>query len=154
MLICPQCRSVYEDTEVTCPNDGMDLEDARAFADKEGDPLIGVTVAGRFRVIDRIGVGGMGTVYAAEQLGLARKAALKILKREMAWDPDTVTRFHREAKAMSMLMHPNTVHVFDFGETDDGLLYLAMEMLEGEMLTTRIEREEGLHPVDAITMPC
>jgi serine/threonine-protein kinase len=130
----------------------MALEDSRAFAEKEGDELLGRTIAGRFHIVDRIGMGGMGTVYAAEQIGLMRRAALKILKKEVSWDPDTVTRFHREAKAMSMLAHPNTVQVFDFGETDDGLLFLAMEMLEGELLTTRIAREGWLGPLEAISI--
>src|SRR5690606_7056565 len=91
--------------------------------------------------------GGMGTVYRAEQAGLHRPVALKVLKKELISDRDTVARFHREAKAMSMLMHPNTVRVFDFGEDEAGHLFLAMELLEGELLTAWIERE-GTAPVN------
>ena len=92
----------------------------------------------------------MGTVYKAVQTGLNRPVALKLLKEEVSWDPDTITRFHREAKAMSLLGHANTVRVFDFGQTADGTLYLAMEFLEGDLLTRKIENEGGMPPVDAI----
>ena len=78
--------------------------------------------------------------------------AIKLLKDEVAWDPDTITRFHREAKAMSLLAHPNTVRVFDFGQEDDGTLYLVMELLEGELLTARLEREKRLDPVAAMSI--
>ncbi|HJL17730.1 MAG TPA: serine/threonine-protein kinase [Sandaracinaceae bacterium LLY-WYZ-13_1] len=121
--------------------------DAEEFHAAQNDPLLGQTVAGRFHVLARVGVGGMGTVYRAEQAGLDRPVALKVLKKELISDRDTVARFHREAKAMSMLMHPNTVRVFDFGEDDDGHLFLAMELLEGELLTAWSERE-GTPPVD------
>ena len=123
----------------------MRLVDARDFAEAQADPLLGQVIGGRYRILERVGVGGMGTVYRAAQAGLDRQVAIKVLKRDLSWDSDTVTRFHREARAMSLLTHPNTVRVFDFGETPDGLLYFTMELLEGELLTTRIEREG---PVD------
>jgi len=149
MLICPQCRTAYPAGTLSCSRDGKPLMDARAFADAEADPLVGQVVADRFAVERRIGVGGMGTVYRATQTGLDRAVALKILKEEVSWDPDTVTRFHREAKAMSLLVHPNTVRVFDFGQTPTGMLYLAMELLEGELLTQRLERVGAFEPEDA-----
>ncbi len=150
MRICPTCRTVYPGGETRCPRDGARTTDAREHAEAEGDPLRGVVVAGRFHILERIGVGGMGTVYRAEQVGLGRSVALKILKRELIFDRDTVTRFHREARAMSLLTHPNTVRVFDFGETPEGLLFLAMELLEGELLTHRIEREGALDVREAM----
>jgi len=149
MRICPQCRTAYPAGSLSCTRDGSPLMDAREFADAEADPLVGKTVADRFEVLRRIGVGGMGTVYRANQKGLDRDVALKILKEEVSWDPDTVTRFHREAKAMSLLVHPNTVRVFDFGQTPSGMLYLAMELLEGELLTQRLERIGAFEPEDA-----
>ncbi len=112
--------------------------------------MVGRTVAGRYVIQSRIGSGGMGTVYRAVQTGLGRPVALKLLKDEVSWDPDTITRFHREAKAMSLLVHANTVRVFDFGQTPEGTLYLAMEFLEGDLLTRRIEQEGGLTPPEAI----
>jgi serine/threonine-protein kinase len=141
MRICPKCRTAYTEGEKICPKDGVRTVDAREMAERDGDPLRGATIAGRFRIIERIGSGGMGAVYRAEQIGLGRQVALKILKKDLAYDRDTVTRFQREAKAMSLLTHPHTVRVFDFGVTDDGLLYLAMELLEGDLLTQKIERD-------------
>ncbi len=142
MRICPTCRAGYPDRgRSTCPNDGARLVDANEFERSLSDPLLGQTIAGRFRITGRLGSGGMGTVYRAEQSGLDRPVALKVLKRELISDRDTVARFSREAKAMSMLVHPNTVRVFDFGEDAAGHLYLAREMLEGELLTAWIERE-------------
>ena len=146
MRICPQCRTAYPDRGLsTCTRDGVRLVDARDFAEAQADPLLGKVIGDRYRIIERVGVGGMGTVYRASQSGLDRQVAIKILKRDLSWDSDTVTRFHREARAMSLLTHPNTVRVFDFGETPDGLLYFTMELLEGELLTSRVEREG---PVD------
>ncbi|MFW5921210.1 MAG: serine/threonine-protein kinase, partial [Polyangiales bacterium] len=150
MLICPQCRTTYPPGAAQCRTDGAALVDARELAEAEGDPLVGTTIAGRFYVEARIGTGGMGSVYRAVQSGLGRKIALKILKEEVSWDRDAVTRFHREAKAMSLLVHANTVRVFDFGETDEGLLYLAMELLEGEVLTERSEREGPMDVEDSV----
>src|SRR5688500_749715 len=148
MRICPKCRAPYPlKGRSTCEKDGPRLVDTEEFARSQSDPLIGRTIGGRFRVIERIGTGGMGTVYRAAQSGLDRHVALKVLKRELVSDRDTVARFHREAKAMSMLMHPNSVRVFDFGEDAEGYLFLAMELLEGELLTAWVERE-GAAPVD------
>lgn len=99
---------------------------------------------------ERIGSGGMGEVYRAEQQPLGRPVALKLLKEEVAWDSETITRFHREAKAMSLLQSPCTVQVFDFGQTDAGLLFLAMELIDGETLTERVVRLGCLSPGEAI----
>ncbi len=151
MQICPQCRTVYPAAGADrCARDGSGLVDAEAFSQSEGDPLLGHVIAGRFRITARIGIGGMGTVYRATQSGLDRDVAVKILKRDSTWDKDTVTRFHREAKAMSLLVHQNTVRVFDFGETDDGLLFLAMELLEGEVLSHKLDRQGTIDVVESI----
>ena len=148
MRICPKCRASYPDkARATCASDGTRLLEMHEYDRLLSDPLIGTTVAGRFHVMERVGSGGMGTVYRAEQAGLGRQVALKVLKGELVSDRDTVTRFHREAKAMSLLVHPNTVRVFDFGEDEaQGHLFLAMELLEGELLTAWVERE-GTPPI-------
>jgi serine/threonine protein kinase len=115
-----------------------------------GDSLIGATLAGRYRVEARVGSGAMGAVYRAEHAVLGRRVALKILNRDRLVGGDTVQRFRREAQALSGLHHPNTVRVFDFGASDEGMLYLAMELLEGEALTDRIVREGPLPVQDAL----
>lgn len=106
--------------------------------------LIGTTIAGRYRIEARVGSGAMGAVYRAEQAGLGRRVALKIVNRDRQVDGDTIARFRREATALSALHHPNTVRVFDFGTTTSGLLFLAMELLEGEPLTDRLLRDGPL----------
>jgi serine/threonine-protein kinase len=106
--------------------------------------LIGTTIAGRYRIEARVGSGAMGAVYRAEQAGLGRRVALKIVNRDRQVDGDTLARFRREATALSALHHPNTVRVFDFGSTSSGMLFLAMELLEGEPLTDRLLRDGPL----------
>jgi serine/threonine-protein kinase len=102
--------------------------------------MLGTVIAERYTIVGRVGAGGMGTVYRAEQAPMNREVALKVLRRDLGRDPETAARFHREAHTLSALKHPNTVTIFDFGQTDDGLLYLAMELLEGEMLSSRLKR--------------
>jgi serine/threonine protein kinase len=116
------------------------------------DSMVGTTLAGRYRVEARVGSGAMGAVYRAEQAILGRHVALKIVNRDRHVGGDTVQRFRREAKALSALNHPNTVRVFDFGSTDEGLLFLAMELLEGEPLTDCMVREGPLPVLQAVSI--
>jgi serine/threonine-protein kinase len=109
--------------------------DARELA----DPLIGVVIAERYRIKERIGRGGMGVVYRVEHARIGKLMALKLLTGELTRDPQQVARFKREAQLVSRLSHPNTVQVFDFGASD-GLVYLAMEYLKGEDLGHLIRR--------------
>jgi serine/threonine protein kinase len=99
----------------------------------------GTVVAGRYRVIGKLGEGGMGAVYRAIQQPLGREVALKVIAPALTKDADSVERFRREAKAASSLSHPNIVTVFDFGE-DNGLLFLAMELIPGIGLDQAIRR--------------
>jgi serine/threonine-protein kinase len=148
MQICSECKTTYaEPAPDLCPRDHRRLVNAEDFWASDGDTLLGRTIAGRFTILSRIGVGGMGTVYRAEQASMGRMVAVKILKATLNRETDTVTRFHREAKATSLLQHPNTVTVFDFGQTKDGMLYLVMELLEGELLTKVLEKKGAL-PLD------
>ncbi len=95
------------------------------------DPLLGRVIAGKFAVNERLGAGAMGIVYRATQIALERTVAIKVLHRDFAADPEFADRFWREAKAASRLDHPNSIRVLDFGQESDGLLYLAMEYVEG-----------------------
>jgi serine/threonine-protein kinase len=110
------------------------------------DPLIGRTIADRYRILEQIGRGGMGVVYRVEHARIGKLMALKLLSGELTRDGVQVARFKREALMASRLSHPNTVQVFDFGNAD-GLVYLAMEYLRGEDLG-RIIRREGALAVD------
>ena len=98
-------------------------------------------VDGRYRILHRVGSGGMAEVYCAQDLQLGRKVALKILYRRFAEDREFVERFRREASSAAGLQHPNVVSVYDRGEYD-GTYYIAMEYLEGRSLKDII-REVG-----------
>lgn len=104
----------------------------------------GDLVAGRFRVVDIIGRGGFSVVYRAHQEGMNRFIALKVLKPKASADPTTVERFRREALFASQLSHPNTITLFDYGQTEDNLCYIAMEYLVGHDLSEEIRHREPM----------
>lgn len=108
--------------------------------------MIGRLVAERYRVLELLGRGAMGSVYLAEHVRMGRKDALKILSRRLAEDPDAIARFTREARNASFISHENVCEIYDFGETDDGLLFLAMQFVDGETLGDLMEREGPLPP--------
>jgi serine/threonine protein kinase len=101
-------------------------------------------VGDRFLVLDLLGAGGMAHVYTARQLGLDRLVALKVIHPRAARDPRERSRFHSEAAAISHLVHPNIVTVYDFGSTTDGAPYFAMELIEGETVVDAVERARYL----------
>jgi serine/threonine protein kinase len=106
----------------------------------------GRVIAGKYAVQSIIGQGAMGVVYRAKQIALDKVVALKVLSDDVKGDPEFVLRFHTEARAASRLDHPNSTRVLDFGEEPDGLLYIAMELLEGRTLTAVLEQEWPLPP--------
>ncbi len=98
-------------------------------------------LGGQFRILKKIGTGGMGAVYKAEQPEMNRMVAVKILHAKLKNRKDLVSRFRREARAMSHLTHPNTVKVMMYGELETGELYIVMEYLEGRNLNQIVRRE-------------
>src|SRR5262249_12138229 len=96
------------------------------------------TRLGPYQILARLGAGGMGEVYLAEDTRLDRKVALKLLPTQFATDADRVRRFVQEAKAASALNHPNILTIYDIG-THDGAPYIVSELLEGETLRQRVE---------------
>jgi serine/threonine-protein kinase len=114
----------------------------------EADPRIGSVLAGRFTLKERLGSGAMGLVYRAKQAPMDRDVAVKILRADRAIDDEARARFLREARALSLLSSPHTVTVLDFGQSDSGEFFIAMELLEGESLEARLRRE-GRFEVDA-----
>jgi serine/threonine protein kinase len=105
---------------------------------------------GRYRLKRRLGVGGMGEVWAAYHHGLERNVAVKILTNTSESEHVAARRFEREIRATSELVHPNTIRIYDFGTAEDGRLYYAMELLEGESLATLVEREGPLSVARAV----
>ncbi|MEK0430998.1 MAG: hypothetical protein RL139_802 [Gemmatimonadota bacterium] len=142
--ICPTCGTEYPLSERFCPRDGTALRSAAG----QGD-LLGTVVADRYHILKKLGAGGMGTVYLAEHVKMGRKSALKVMNPGMNADPDAIARFNREAANASRLNHPNVCGIYDFGETPDGTIYLAMEFIEGSALTDLIEKQGALAPARA-----
>ncbi|HEY1813114.1 MAG TPA: serine/threonine-protein kinase [Kofleriaceae bacterium] len=104
------------------------------------DPFVGKVIDGRYEIQQRIGEGGMGVVYRARQMSIDRIIALKMLNSQMQGDQQWVQRFYNEAKACSRLQHPNTIRMFDFGQTQDGRLFMTMEFLDGISLRDALQR--------------
>ncbi len=148
MRFCPTCGRFFESTETSlCPDDGADLKAVRTW-EEEDDPLLGRLVDGRFRVESLIGSGGMGAVYRAVQTSVERPVALKVILGSP--DQDTVKRFMLEARATATLRNVHTVTIFDFGQTEQGLLYIAMELLEGRTLEEQLVMSGRLSPDRAL----
>ena len=104
------------------------------------DPMIGREVIGQYRIEKKIGVGGMGAVYLAQQTSVSRPAVIKVLRSQLGGSSDSTARFAVEAKAASSLNHPNIVTIYNYGAMEDGTLFLAMEYIAGETLEQRIQR--------------
>jgi serine/threonine-protein kinase len=142
---CPACHHSNIDGARFCAKCGALVP---ASNEPEQDPLIGTIVGGRYRVIDVLGEGGMGRVYRAEQqMGTSvRQVAVKTLLSQYAKDAQVVARFMRECGTVAELEHPNTIKVYDFGQTPSGELYIAMELLTGKSLELIIETGGALPP--------
>jgi serine/threonine-protein kinase len=142
MKKCPQCGVEYPDTTTLCPADGIALE-------KTDDSLLGTTLAGKYRIEERLNEGGMGAVYRATHVLMEKTVAVKVLRPSLAADEKIVARFSREARAASRISHPNALSVTDFGEDENGTVFLVMEYLSGRTLKQLI-REEGPLPLTRV----
>jgi serine/threonine-protein kinase len=151
-FVCPRCQRRFDEgiPRAICPDDGGPLIRLADLAAADGDPMLGRVLAGRFSILSRLGAGSMGTVYRAKQAPIGREVAIKILRSDRAIDEVSRARFLREARANSLLTSPNTVTVFDFGQSENGDFYLAMELLEGESLGQRIKRVGRIGVEEAI----
>src|ERR1700689_1453503 len=128
MKLCPRCDESFPDDAAFCPFDAQALV-------RNTDALIGRTLAARYRLIRRLGVGGMATVYLARHVMIDRLSAIKILRQDLSLNPAHRERFLREARAVNRINHRNIVEITDFGETD-GAAYLVMEYIPGDSLLT------------------
>ncbi|HYW71363.1 MAG TPA: protein kinase [Pyrinomonadaceae bacterium] len=149
MLQCPRCGRQFPDDVFVCPGDKMPLQADATIADVPLDPLLGRVFDGKYRLDERLGGGGMGTVYRATHLLIDRPVALKVLSQRFVGDQTAQQRFRREARAAGRMQHPNAVTVTDFGATDDGYLYIVMEVLEGRTLRDLLAHEAPLDPARA-----
>ena len=111
---------------------------------------LGTVVAERYKIESILGKGGMGVVFGASHVFTKRPIALKLLDPSLAHDDETVHRFLREARAAARIQHPAVVDVLDMGRDDDGTVYLALERLDGEPLSSRLKREPRLSAEDTV----
>jgi len=139
--ICPRCGASYDSTVAFCATDG-----ARLVRGGQTSDVIGTVIAERYRIVSRIGEGGMGQVYLAEHVRMKRKSAIKIMRPSLVGEVEALQRFTREAEHASQLSHPNIAAIFDFGETPDGVVYLAMEYVDGDSLAATLDQYSALHP--------
>jgi serine/threonine-protein kinase len=144
MKTCPVCDTDFPDEKSRCPTDGAAL-----LQSHELDP--NKIIRGKYRIVSKLGQGGMGEVYLAEHLMLGGKIALKFLAPDLSKSPRFIKRFRLEAKAAYQLKHPNIVEVIDLDQDEDGTLFIAMEYVEGASLSAVLQRSPGgLPPVRAL----
>jgi serine/threonine-protein kinase len=141
LKVCPQCGTEYPANARFCEIDGMALRSPTS-----GSDLVGSIVAERYHILRKLGEGGMGQVYLAEHVKMGRKSALKVMHRGMKADVDAISRFNREAANASRITHTHVAAIYDFGETPDGVIYLAMEYVDGAPLTDVVSSDGALSP--------
>ncbi|WP_163998280.1 serine/threonine protein kinase [Pyxidicoccus caerfyrddinensis] len=143
LFICQRCEAQYETWGGACPAcGGTELLKLAPQVDK----MLGRTIASKYRILRRLGQGGMGSVYLAEQLGIGQQVAMKFLNTGLSMDPDVARRFLNEAKSYARVAHPNAVNLHDFGQDEEGTLYICMEYVEGDDLK-RLLSNAGRLPV-------
>src|SRR2546425_2534959 len=124
---------VGPDERSVCPSFGQNRTSSRYSVVQTGQIFM-----------KKLGEGGMGQVYLAEHVKMGRRSAIKVMNPSMVHDPEAVARFNREASNASRISDSHVCAIYDFGETEDGLIYLAMEFVEGEPLTELLAREGAL----------
>jgi len=131
--LCPKCAARFSGDIKACPIDG-------ALLIAPSDPFIGTTIAGRYKVEELLGVGGMGAVYRARHQFIGRDVALKFLDPTLTQNERLRKRFLGEARAANQINHEHIIDITDFGETEEGLVYMVMEYLEGHALSDEVEK--------------
>ncbi|UJR79399.1 serine/threonine-protein kinase [Sandaracinus amylolyticus] len=160
MKICPACKTEFQGGEVFCPNDGARLQTPSQLAAPPldaNDVLVGQILDDRYRILRRIGEGGMGIVYEAEHVVIEKRVALKVLRDDFSSRSEVVQRFRQEAKSASKIGNAHIVDISDFGETPAGAIYFVMELLEGEDLANVLQRDSTIplhRAVDILSQCC
>ena len=133
MKSCPDCSATYPDDYAICPKDGAPLHDSTLWQ-------IGTVVRGKYRILARLGEGGMAVVYKAHHELLDELRALKVIRPDLTRDSEFMSRFKNEAIMARKLNHPNAVRVDDLDIAEDGLPFIAMELVVGDTLKTLVQR--------------
>src|SRR5688500_2535831 len=138
MKACPACNTRYDDNTTYCHKDGNAVVPDILAAN---EPMIGQLIGERYKVIKKIGEGGMGEVYVAEHIHIEKRVALKLLRGEVLSNQEAVSRFRIEARSASSIGHDNIISIDDFGTLADGRVYMAMEFLSGAPLNDMLAKE-------------
>ncbi|MGK3981573.1 serine/threonine-protein kinase [Sorangium sp. So ce136] len=149
MSTCPTCRTEHADGVVACPPDADTLAPDPALPGADPDLAPGTPV-GEYRIEAKIGVGGFGTVYRAMHPVIGKAAAIKVLSRQCSANPQLVSRFVAEARAVNQIRHRNIIDIFSFGALEDGRHYYVMELLEGMTLDAYRRKRGRLPPAEAL----
>ncbi len=154
MRTCTTCGQRFSGDATFCPFDGTRLEGAPVLEVRAGrdDIGTGTVIGGQYRVDRILGEGGMGTVYAVTHTKLNKRFALKLLKRDLARDPETRARFLLEAQAAGQILHPNVVEITDYSSLPNGSAYLVMEYLDGQPLAKMIKLGGALPALRAVAI--
>ncbi|PYP64901.1 MAG: hypothetical protein DMD37_00995, partial [Gemmatimonadetes bacterium] len=160
---CPKCKSVYSDAARFCPKDGSMLVEVQSSGSTSvrtpptptkrpgldrASTLSHQILDVRYQVLKKLGEGGMSYVYLAKEIATGQEVAIKVLSPKLASDKSSVERLRREAGLAMRLDHPNVCRIFRLGESEDGLIYLVMPFLKGELLS---DREVKGGPMDVAT---
>ena len=156
MARCPICGKDYSDDAKFCTRDGTRLLSSaevtgqrhtaptpraeRPVARQTHSNLVGTTLQGRYEIVRKIGEGGMSFVYLATDVATRERHAIKVLSAALSADENAMARLRREASVGMRLAHPNVCHIMRLGETEDGLVYVVMPLVEGEILADRTTR--------------
>ena len=140
MKQCPICDTNYPDEHTTCTTDGAVLIEIREWAP-------GTMIRGKYRVLAKVGKGGMGVVYKATHIVFEEVWALKVMAAHLAADPKFVRRFRQEAQVTRKLQHVNTVRVQDFDQAEDGSPFIVMDYIEGVSLRQLLQAAKGPLPI-------
>lgn len=143
---CRTCGNEIVGATSFCGACGTDQAGSKQLAPALTDPRIGSTIGGKYLIDSQIGVGGMATVYRATRLLIGDFVAVKILHAALLQDAQAPERFRREAQAAARLKHPNAVNILDFGVSDDGTVFMVMELVEGQSLRKLIKEQGPLLP--------
>ncbi|MDP1829284.1 MAG: serine/threonine-protein kinase [Archangium sp.] len=149
---CPECGKQLEGEPNYCPACGADLRGLSGDSDTLDGPLKEKLIDNRYRVLEKLGEGGMGAVYKVEHVRMGKLAALKLMRPDHALDKALKGRFLQEARVVARLSHPNTVQVFDSGELEDGSLFIAMEFVPGKDLAWQLKAHGPLGEGQAATI--